>query len=122
MLAVTRYRVPESASGEFLGRARTALSAVAGRPGWRSGEVGRSVDDPGLWVITTQWADVGSYRRALSAYEVKVAAVPLLSQAIDEPTAFELLTDTDRTAIAADAATVGIGGAAAPAVRTDLTR
>lgn len=122
MLAVTRYRVPESASGAFLTQARTALSVLAGQPGWRSGEVGRAVDDPGLWVITTHWEDVGSYRRALSAYDVKVSAVPLLSQAIDEPTAFELLTDTDETAHAADAATVGIGSAAAPSVRTDLTR
>jgi len=37
--------------------------------------------------------NVGSYRRALSPYDVKMAAVPLLSEAIDEPTAYEdLLT------------------------------
>jgi hypothetical protein len=38
---------------------------------------------------------VGSYRRALSAYDVKVTAVPLLSQAIDEPSAYELVGDAD---------------------------
>ena len=32
---------------------------------------GRNLDDPTLWVLTTHWADVGSYRRALSSYEVQ---------------------------------------------------
>jgi hypothetical protein len=36
-----------------------------------------------------EWENVGSYRRALSPYEVKLTAVPLLSLAIDEPTAYE---------------------------------
>jgi hypothetical protein len=34
---------------------------------------------------------VGSYRRALSSYDVKVTAVPLLSLAYDEPSAFEVM-------------------------------
>jgi hypothetical protein len=37
-----------------------------------------------------RWRDVGSYRRALSSYDVKVTAVPLLSRALDEPSAYEL--------------------------------
>jgi quinol monooxygenase YgiN len=120
MLAVTRYRVSEADAAEFLTQSRTALATLATRPGWRAGHIGRAVDDPTLWVVTTEWADVGSYRRALSSYEVKVSAVPLLSQAIDEPTAFELLTTTDSSARAADAATIGIGEAAGPAILSDL--
>jgi hypothetical protein len=42
-------------------------------------------------VMVTRWRDVGSYRRALSSYDVKVGAVPILSRAIDEPSAFEAL-------------------------------
>ena len=42
---------------------------------------------------------VGSYRRALSSYEVKMHAVQLLSEAIDEPSAFEVLHE--RTAAGA---------------------
>ncbi len=122
MLAVTRFRIPASESGAFLREARAALAVLSGRPGWRSGEIGRAVDDPELWAISTRWDNVGSYRRALSAHDVKMAAVPLLSRAIDEPTAFELLTESDETAHAADAGTVGVGEAAAPAIRTDLTR
>ena len=39
--------------------------------------------------MTTTWQSVGAYRRALSNYDVKVVAVPLMYRAIDEPSAFE---------------------------------
>ena len=58
----------------FAERARVALAAFAGRPGFRRGRVGRSVDEPAEWVLVTEWEGVGAYRRALSAYEVKVGA------------------------------------------------
>lgn len=122
MLAVTRYRVPESDSSAFLRLARTALATLSEQPGWRSGEVGRAIDDPTLWLMTAEWDDMGSYRRALSSHDVKLTVVPLLSQALDEPTAYEVLTRTDATAVAADAGTVAVGEAAAPAIRTDLDR
>lgn len=120
MLVVTRYRVQPEDAVSFRDRARAALQALAGRPGWRAGHVGRAIDDATLWVITSEWHNVGSYRRALSSYEVKVEAVPLLSLAIDEPSAFEVLTSADLSARAADADEVGLGEAAAPIVLTDL--
>jgi hypothetical protein len=55
--------------------------------------VARSVDDPASWLITTEWDDMGSYRRALSGFDVKIAATPLLAQAIGEPSAYEILYD-----------------------------
>ena len=63
------------------------MAVLAEGVGYVAGRVGRNLDDPDLWVLTTTWANVGSYRRALSSYDVKVAAVPLLSRAIDEPSA-----------------------------------
>ena len=51
--------------------------------------MGRNVDDPTLWVLVTTWEHVGAYRRALSSYDVKLHAVPLLSRALDEPSAYE---------------------------------
>ncbi len=42
-------------------------------------------------MLVTEWANVGSYRRALGDYEVKLYATPLLAQAIDVPSAFEPL-------------------------------
>ena len=69
-----------------LATARDALAACAGYAG---GEIGRNLDDPELWVLTTRWANVGSYRRALSSYDVKLRAVVVLSRALDEPSAYE---------------------------------
>jgi hypothetical protein len=131
VLAVTRYRVAGPDAADFLHRAREALAALAGRPGWCGGTVGRATDDPELWVVTSEWGDVGTYRRALGDHEVKMRAVPLLALALDEPTAFEVLgrvdasegrpgAPTGRSGRAADAATVGVGEAAAPAVPSDL--
>ncbi len=88
MLVVNRFRVPEGASG-FRGELEAALEVLAQQKGYADGRLGRNVDDPTLWVLVTRWQDVGSYRRALSSYDVKLGAVPLLSRAIDEPSAYE---------------------------------
>jgi quinol monooxygenase YgiN len=94
LIVVNRFRVGEEpgAAAEFRTAVHAALDALAARPGYAGGRVGRNVDDPGLWLLTTTWANIGSYRRALSAYDVKLAAVPLLSRAVDEPSAFEPVT------------------------------
>jgi heme oxygenase (mycobilin-producing) len=118
VLVVSRFAVAEDGAGPFAESARAALEALAARPGFRRGHAGRSVDDPGEWVLVTEWDGVGAYRRALSAYEVKLAATPLLAQARDEPGAYEVLLAADPTGItrtaasdrAADADTAGPGG------------
>jgi hypothetical protein len=91
MLAVTRYRVPASEGVQFTELARPALAALTERPGCLGGWVGRNIDDPELWTLTTRWQTVGAYRRALSSYEVKLHAVPLMYRALDEPSAYEEL-------------------------------
>lgn len=93
MIVVNRFRVPESEAAAFRRDLQGALDLLAARPGHLGGEVGRNVDDPELWVLTTRWEHVGAYRRALSSYDVKVGAVPLLSRALDEPSAYELVED-----------------------------
>ncbi|WP_129666344.1 antibiotic biosynthesis monooxygenase family protein [Phytoactinopolyspora endophytica] len=120
MLVVTRYRVPRAEAPVFRDQAFQALRTLAEQAGWIRGHLGRATDDPTLWVLTSEWLDVGSYRRALSSYDVKLHAVPLLSRAVDEPTAFEVMTPEGGTALAADADDVGLGDAAGPAVATDL--
>ncbi len=89
MIVVNRFVVQAAEAETFRGDVRAALEVLATRPGYVDGSVGRNVDDPTLWVLTTRWANVGSYRRALSSYDVKMAAVPLLSTALDEPSAYE---------------------------------
>lgn len=93
MLVVNRFRVDEGGGGSFAEDLAAALGVLATKPGYVDGAIGRNLDEPSLWVLQTRWADVGSYRRALSSYDVKVGVVPLLSQAIDEPSAYEVLGD-----------------------------
>ena len=128
MLVISRYRVSDDDFRAFLEDARAALAALSAQPGFRRGHVGRATDDPGLWVLGSEWDSVGAYRRALTTYEVKTRAVPVMYRALDEPSAFEILDqrpDDDvgahtGTRRAADAGTVGLGEAAAPHVGTDL--
>ncbi len=88
---VSRFRVPVEDGESFRADLQTALEALAERPGHLDGTIGRNVDDPELWALTTRWENVGAYRRALSAYDVKLRAVPLLSRALDEPSAYEVV-------------------------------
>jgi len=88
---ISRHRVPEAEQPAFLDAARAALALLAAKAGCRGVTIGRASDDAELIVLTSEWDQVGSYRYALSAFDVKVGAVPLLSTAIDEPTAFEVL-------------------------------
>ena len=92
MLVITRFRVPADLTSqeEFRSQLEGALAVLAAQRGYVDGVVGRNVDDPELWVLQTRWAGPGAYRRALSAYDVKVNAWALLGQAIDEPSAYEL--------------------------------
>lgn len=89
MLVVNRFRVPEDESAAFRVDLERARAALADRPGHLDSRIGRNVDDPTLWVLTSTWEHVGAYRRALSSYDVKVHAVPVLYRALDEPSAYE---------------------------------
>jgi len=93
VLVVNRFRVPDDddAAPGFREELEAALAVLSQQRGYADGRLGRNVDDPTLWVMVTRWKDVGSYRRALSSYDVKVGAVPLLSRAVDEPSAYESL-------------------------------
>ena len=92
VLVITRFRVPGGDGEAFRADAERALATLGARPGFLDGTLGRNVDDPELWALVMRWESVGAYRRALSSYDVKLDAVPLLSRALDEPSAFEVAT------------------------------
>ena len=92
MLVLTRLRAPAD-SGEFRARLQAALDVLAAQRGYLDGRIGRNVDDPELWVLETRWEGPGAYRRALSAYDVKVTAWQVLGEALDEPTAYEVVVE-----------------------------
>ena len=109
MLVLNRFVVEPDSQDAFTTRAHAALAALAERPGYLSGRLTRALDDPSYWTLVTEWESVGAYRRALGGFDVKVQATPLLSESVDEPSAYETLasaapggevvvTDSDRAA------------------------
>jgi hypothetical protein len=90
LISITHFRADDD---EFAVRAQHALAALSARPGFVRGTLGRSTDDDSAWSLVTEWENVGSYRRALGNYDVKLQATPLLGEALDLPSSFESLAD-----------------------------
>ena len=104
-------------------RLRGAVATLSGYDGFVDAVIARATDDGLLILMSLRWRHVGDYRRALSSYDVKVSVVPLLSMAVDEPSAYEILHERDASgacdasgALAEDAGQVSLGSAAAPFV------
>ena len=93
VIVVTRFIVPDSAATDFLAAARRLIAAFATRPGHISSRAAHALDDADRWLVISEWVGVGAWRRALSAYDVRVEAVPLLSLAEAEPSVYEVLSD-----------------------------
>ncbi|WP_033340129.1 antibiotic biosynthesis monooxygenase family protein [Catenuloplanes japonicus] len=91
MLVINRFVVAEDAAADFESRGHAALAALSARPGYVSGRLTRALDDPAHWSLVTDWESVGAYRRALGDFDVKIAAIPLMAESVDEPSAFEEL-------------------------------
>ncbi len=89
MIVLNRFRVPEAQTLGFVAQADDAIRLLRERPGCVSVDFGRNLDQPELWTITSRWQNVGSYRRALQGDESKMVVVPLLSLAVDEPSAYD---------------------------------
>jgi quinol monooxygenase YgiN len=87
VLAVIRYTVPESQSQDFLKQGHTILDTFAAQPGYQRGRLARSVDEPNLWALVSEWEGAGFYRRALSAS--RMAMYPLMILMVNEPSAYE---------------------------------
>jgi hypothetical protein len=117
-VALLRFRSPDVPA--LMAKLREAVALLATLDGFVEARVGRAIDEGDLIMVQLGWDTVGSYRRALSSYDVKVHVVPLLSEALDEPTAFEVLHVRDPHShadavgsLAADAGSVGLGSASA---------
>ena len=123
LLVVSRFDVAPDDADEFAGRARAAIDVLSACAGFIDAELGQSTDDPRLRVIAVRWTGIGAYRRALSSFDVKVTAVPLLSISIDEPSAYEVVHVRDASGVveatsglAADSESARLGEAAGPSV------
>lgn len=88
MLVVNRFRDWGPGTQADL---ESVLDLLRTKLGYVDGAVGRNVDEPDLWLLWTRWEGPGAYRRALSTYDVKTEAWPVLSRALDEPSAYEVV-------------------------------
>ena len=89
MLAITRFSIPLGVGSLFRGQLESIRAILAQAPGFIDGQIGQNLDDPTLWLLSTRWENLGSYRRALSSTRAKLEAIPILARAIDEPGAYE---------------------------------
>jgi quinol monooxygenase YgiN len=89
VIAVLRFHPPADPAG-FFEQGRAALAALAARPGFVRGSLGRATDDDTAWALISEWESVGAYRRGIGGYEIKMMT-PFFAQVIDEPSAFETL-------------------------------
>ena len=91
VIVINRFRSTDPDDSVQRARLEEALAVLSVQRGYVDGHVARNVDDPDLWLLQTQWQGPGAYRRALSAYDVKMRAWSLLGEAVDEPSAYEIL-------------------------------
>lgn len=89
MIAIARFEQPLGHATDFRAELESVKAVLAQAPGFIGATVGQNLDQPTLWVLTTEWQNVGSYRRALSSTRAKLEAIPVLARAIDEPGAYE---------------------------------
>lgn len=89
MIAIARFQIPMSESASFRAEIELVREVFAQATGYISGTVGQNLDEPTLWVLSTEWENVGSYRRALTSTRAKLEVIPILARAIDEPGAYE---------------------------------
>ncbi|MFV0458492.1 MAG: antibiotic biosynthesis monooxygenase family protein [Actinomycetales bacterium] len=88
MQSLVRFRIAQPDVADFLDQAEQGLEVLRRQDGCVEARLAQNLDEPDLFVLATGWADVGSYRRAMSAYEVKLVVHPLLYRCLDEPTAY----------------------------------
>lgn len=86
-MAISRFRVPGDPSG-FRAAAALVVAQFSASAGCLGAELVQNLDEPELWAVVSRWSDVGSYRRAFNGTDAKLVLIPLLSLAIDEPSAY----------------------------------
>lgn len=89
MIAIARFEQALSQSATFRAELEMVKEVLSQAAGFICARIGQNLDEPTLWVLTTEWENVGSYRRALSSTRAKLEAIPVLARAIDEPGAYE---------------------------------
>lgn len=85
MISITRFHADQAA---VVDRLRSVVEFWRHCEGCESVELAQNLDEPTLWVILSHWRNVGCYRRSFSGAEAKMLLTPILSLALDEPSAY----------------------------------
>jgi heme oxygenase (mycobilin-producing) len=92
VLIVTRFIVPDETpdfTAGFVANGARLRIAFEARPGHVRSTLARALEDPTRWVLVSEWTGVGAWRRALSAYDVRIEVMPLMALAENEPAVYE---------------------------------
>lgn len=95
MLVVMRLEIPAGEVVDVPTAAGEALSVMAREPGYLTGSLGRAVDDPARWVLSTRWSGAGPCRRGLSSYDVKVALAPLMAFTLPQESVYDVVASVE---------------------------
>ncbi len=71
MIAIARFELPLSQAEQFRAELEAVKAVLSEAAGFISATIGQNLDEPTLWVLTTEWQNVGAYRRALSSTRAK---------------------------------------------------
>lgn len=85
---VHRFRVPATEVDPWRSAMTELFTHWRSAPGWLAGDLLRNLDDPDLWLLTSQWVDVGSYRRHGLGGLAKMLWLPVMRWVVDEPSAY----------------------------------
>lgn len=85
MIAVSRFT---DVDADLAAGLRRVADFWATRAGCVDVDLVQNLDDPGLWALISRWENVGAYRRAFNGYDAKLLLTPVLSRAVDEPSAY----------------------------------
>jgi len=94
VLAVNRVHALGSAQEQVSAELSALIDVFATLPGFRRARAGRCIDEPDVWILSTEWENVGTYRRALSSYAVKTSGHPVFVRIEDQPGTYEVLIST----------------------------
>lgn len=95
VVIVTRFIVPDETPdhrqnvADFVANGARLRTAFEARPGHVRSTLARSLEDPTRWVLVSEWTGVGAWRRALSAYDVRIEVMPFMALAENEPAVYE---------------------------------
>lgn len=91
---IAQLAVPTGSRVQFEQGYERMVELCAQSPGFLSSELGQSTDSLEDFTLIHRWADVGTYRKFLSRYEVKIEVIPFLSTFTQDSVTVEIIMDS----------------------------